>query len=554
MLAGCATTSPTQQFRSFFLPPAPPAAAPAEALPEPPPLLAAFYASEAPSLGNTAPLIPRPTDGEFLIKRAEERFAAGKRAIQDGRTDDARREFNRAVEILMSAPDDIAERPRMEQRLEEMVDSIYRYDAGDLGAGRGSEPDPDQPKYDKRPIDEILELTFPVDPALRNKVREQIQATQSQLPLQESDAVVSFINFFSSPRGKKILESGLRRSGRYKAMIERVLAEEGLPQELIFVAQAESGFQPHAVSNKLCVGLWQFAKFRGQEYGLDVNSSFDLRMDPELATRAAARHLHDLYTHLGDWYLALAAYDCGPLCIDRAVQRTGYADFWALRRMGVLPARETENYVPAILAMIIVSKNAKDYGLDDIAFDPPLEYDSMELEAPTSLALAATAVDSTVSELRDLNPALLKGIAPAGYRLHVPKGTLDRLEEALAVVPVNRRDSWRMQRVESGDTLASLAKHYGATAESLAAANRDALPDVGQFVAIPVAFPGDRPAKRTIARKTSGTSKKLAVARASTSRSPASHKQATSEQKGSAQKTTAQKTSSKSPARRAPGA
>lgn len=460
--------------------------------------MAGVYANEAPNFGSSLPVIPRATDTEFILKRAEDRFAAGKKAIQDGRIEEARSEFDKAIEILLNAPEDTAERPRLEKRLQEMIDAIYRYDAGEMGA---SEP-PAEAASDGRPLDELLEMTFPVDPSLRNRVHEQIQATVSQLPLEESDAVISYINYFSSARGKQSLEAGLRRSGRYKPMIQRILAEEGLPQELIFLAQAESGFIPRAISNKACVGLWQFIKYRGEEYGLRVAAAIDERMDPEKATRAAAKHLHDLYAHLGDWYLAMAAYDCGPGCIDRAVQRTGYADFWTLRRLNVLP-KETANYVPVILAMIIVSKNAKDYGLEDIEPDPALVYDTVELEAPTSLALAAAAVDRPIAELKELNPALLKSTAPGGYQLHVPSGTRERLEQAFAAIPPGQRDSWRLHRVESGDTAASLAKRYGTTAETIVSVNRGELPEPGMFAAIPVAYAGDRvPAKRTAKGRT----------------------------------------------------
>ncbi|MBV8845321.1 MAG: lytic transglycosylase domain-containing protein [Bryobacterales bacterium] len=520
VLAGCATTTPPQKFRTFFLPPAPP---PAEAaLSEPPPLALDLYANEVPSLSASFPVIARPTDAEFLIKRADDRYAAGKRAIKEGRIEDARWEFNRAIEILLSAPEDAPDRLKVEQRLDELIESVYRYDTGELGA---SQPDA-QVSYDKSPLDEILDLTFPVDPSLRNKVRDQIQATTSQLPLQVNDPVLSYINFFSSPRGKKILEAGLRRSGRYKGMIEKALAAEGLPQELIFVAQAESGFQPHAISNKLCVGVWQFAKFRGEEYGLKVTPAMDLRMDPEQATRAAARHLHDLYDHLGDWYLAMAAYNCGPLCIDRAVQRTGYADFWTLRRMGVLP-QETANYVPAILAMIIVSKNAADYGVEDVVADPPMEFDTTELAAPTNLALVASAMDRPVSEIRELNPAVLKNVAPAGYRLHIPLGTTDRLEEAFAVVPPNHRDSWRVQRAEFGD------------------------PE-GRFVAVPVAPVAEKPAvvKRAAAPAKTHTSA------AATVKKPAVASVAAGQKKETSHRATAvaQKTTPKNVSHRVPGA
>jgi membrane-bound lytic murein transglycosylase D len=507
LLSSCATTSPRpQQFKTFFLPPAPsPVAGLPPEITEAPPLLANFFAAEVPNLSATVPSIPRPSDTEFLIRRADERFAAGKKALQEGHPEDARREFNRAVEILLGAPPETPERARVEQRLSELVDSIYKYDTGELGA---SEPSAGATKaaFDDRPLDEILNLTFPVDPSLRNKVRAQIEATTSQLPLDATDPVVSYINFFSSPRGKKILEGGMKRSGRYKAMIERVLREEGLPQELIFLAQAESGFIPRAMSNKLCVGMWQFLKSRGVEYGLKVDGGVDSRMDPELATRAAAHLLHDLYTHFGDWNLAMAAYDCGDGCVDRAIQRTGYADYWELRRLGVLPG-ETSNYVPIIVAMITVAKNAKDYGLDEFEYDSALEYDSLELESPTQLALVASALDRPLSDLKELNPAVLHQVAPAGYTLHVPKGAVERVEEAFSVIPASHRDSWRVHRVEEGDTPASLAKRYSTTAESIRSVNRDEIPEPGQFAAIPVSYPSDRPAvaKATARKKPVGS-------------------------------------------------
>ena len=523
LLSSCATTSPRpQQFRSFFLPPMPaPIPSPPIEIVDAPPLLANMFAAEVPNLSATVPSIPRPSDTEFLIRRADERFAAGKKALQEGHPEDARREFNRAVEILLGAPAETPDRAKVEVRLQELVDSIYKYDMGELGANEPAS----QATFDDRPVDTIANMTFPVDPSLRNKVRAQIEATTSQLPLDATDAVVSYINFFSSPRGKKTLEGGMKRSGRYKPMIERVLREEGLPQELIFLAQAESGFIPRALSNKLCVGMWQFLKSRGEEYGLRVDSTVDMRMDPEMATRAAARHLHDLYTHLGDWHLAMAAYDCGEGCINQRVEHTGYANYWELRRIGALPG-ETANYVPIILAMITVAKNAKDYGLDDFEYDAPLEYDSIELESPTQLALVASALDRPLSDLKELNPAVLHQLAPAGYMLHVPKGTLERVEEAFSVIPASHRDSWRVHRVEEGDTLASLSKKYSISADSIRSVNRDDLPEPGQYAAIPVSYPSDRPAvaKTTAKKKPVVTGSKTSSTASSTAPAAASAK------------------------------
>src|SRR5882724_12357917 len=162
--------------------------------------------------------------------------------------------------------------------------------------------------------------------------------------------------------------------------------------------------------------MWQFVKFRGRQYGLMQTPYSDDRLDPEKATRSAARHLRDLYTEFGDWYLAIAAYNCGPGNVERAVERTGYADFWELRARGVLPA-ETTNYVPIILAMTIMAKNAAAYGLESLQLDPPLEYDTVETTAPTSLQLVADMSDAPITQLAELNPAALRGMVPENYTL-----------------------------------------------------------------------------------------------------------------------------------------
>jgi membrane-bound lytic murein transglycosylase D len=504
LLSGCATTTQPQQFRTFFVPPARPKPSAERPVVEAPSTGAERFGGELPfqtsASSSSFPTLPRPTDAEFLIRKADNFFNSGKKAFQEGDHARAREEFNRAIGTLMAAPpagssligsaEDSQERARLDRRLDELIEAIYRYDADSQAVEPSKEIT--RESFEKSPIDEILEVTFPIDPSLRNKVSEQIQATASQLPLEHNDAVVSYINFFTSERGKKILTFGLKQSGRYRAMISRALAQEGVPQELIFLAQAESAFLPRAVSRALCVGIWQFERHTGAEYGLVPGTTVDDRMDPEKATRAAAHHLHDLYTHFGDWYLAMAAYNCGASCVDRAVARTGYADFWELRRLNVLP-KETANYVPAILAMTIVAKNAKEYGIEDVDMEPALEYDTIELEASTHMALLAAALDRPLSELKDLNPAVLRLVAPAGYSLHIPKNTRDQVEEAFQAVPATHRDSWRIHRVESGDTFATIAKKYSTTTALVASANRDELPEVGKLASVPAGYPGDRP-------------------------------------------------------------
>ena len=500
-LSSCATTAPPKQFRTFFVPPAPPGAPYASpAFIEAPNLVLDLYGNETPNLTSSLPSLSRPSDVDFLIKRADDRLAAGKRAVQEGRTEDARREFDKVLEVLLTAPDKLPERARLEQHIDELIEQIYRYDVDQLDA---AQPD-EEVRFEKSTIEEILQMTFPIDPSLRHKVQEQIRVTASQLPLEQNDAVVSYINYFSSPRGKKILAYGLRRSGRYKPMIEKTLREEGIPEELIFLAQAESGFVPRAMSRAMCVGVWQFAAFRGKEYGLNKTAATDDRMDPELATRAAARHLHDLYNHFGNWNLAMAAYNCGPGCVDHAIQRTGYADFWQLRRLNVLP-KETANYVPAILAMTIIGKNAKDYGLDDLDMEQPLEYDTIELQTPTHMALIADAMDRPLAELKELNPAVLRSVAPAGTALHVPKGMVPMVQAAFEAVPANRRDAWRIHKVDGEETFVSLARRYNTTPALVSSVNHDTLPEAGSLVVIPASYPGDRIPMRTAVRARAGS-------------------------------------------------
>ena len=495
-LAGCAV-SQKQPFRMSFVPPPAAPPAPRGEITEPPPDIAAgFLDREIPKfLGSNLDIPPRLTQLDNRLRRAEERFQGGKRLLVEGDAGGARREFDRAIDLLLSTSETTPQRQRMEKKFEDLVELIHRYDLEALGGG-----EPDRLlTFEKSPLEEILELTFPIDPRLKDKVKEEVRATVSQLPLEVRDPVLSYINYFSSDRGKRTIMAGLRRAGRYRPLISRILDEEGVPQELIQLAQAESGFMPRAVSRKAATGMWQFVQFRGREYGLFQSAYHDDRLDPEKATRAAARHLRDLYQQFGDWYLAMAAYNCGPLNVERAVQRTGYADFWELRGRNVLP-RETSNYVPAILAMIIVIKNAKDYGLEGVEPDAPLEYDTIELRAPTNIALIADAADRPVALVREMNPALLRNLAPAGYQLHVPKGTASYVTAALEMVPQTRRNAWRMHRVGEGETLPAIARRFGASVSSIQGANRGLAdqPEPGDLVVIPAT---PKPEPRTVARK-----------------------------------------------------
>ncbi|HVP45321.1 MAG TPA: transglycosylase SLT domain-containing protein [Bryobacteraceae bacterium] len=489
-----------QRFRSAFLPPAPrPAFDLASS--EPPAVVSNIYLSEVPNVVSRTPQLPgAATRSDLLIEKAQQHFQQGKKYYQSKDGERARHEFDRAVDLMLEASEGPSDRPAYDARLEQMVEAIHGYDLSGLGSAASVE----EPQFEKAPLEDILPMTFPVDPKLKAKVREQVQATVSQLPLTVNDAVLGYIHYFSG-RGHNTLVAGLRREGRYRPLIQRILDEEGVPQELIHLAQAESGFLPRAMSRKAAAGMWQFVAWRGREYGLNQNRYSDDRLDPEKATRAAARHLRDLYQKFGDWHLAIAAYDCGPGVIERAVERTGYADFFEMRNRRVLPL-ETTNYVPIIMAMTIMSKNAAEYGLDGIVSDPPLEYDNVAVSSPTHLALVADITNIPVPELHDLNPSLLRGLAPAGYSLHVPKGTGSYLMAALQMVPEERRASWRVHKVEDGETLATIGKRFRTTPATIAAANHilSASPAVGDQLLIPAAYHETEPVRTVHAKSSKG--------------------------------------------------
>ena len=439
-------------------------------------------ASGAASTSNSDPVAD-------LIARAEKQYQAGLANHQAGKTEEAKQNFDNALNALLSSNLDIRSDERLQEEFDRVVAGVNQLYPGGPGADTEA-----QQKSEPAPIDETNGLSPAPDAGVKAKAQAEIKNTNSDLPLMMTDQVAGYITYFSG-RGRGGFERAFSRSGRYHDMIVATLKDEGVPQDLIYLAQAESGFHPLAVSRVGARGIWQFMASRARGYGLSHNMWVDDRQDPEKSTRAAAHHLKDLYNQFGDWYLAMAAYNSGPGTVQAAVKRTGYADFWELYRRNVLP-KETRNYVPIILAVTIMAKNPSQYGLDEVLMEHPSDYDTVTINYPVDLRLVAECVGSTSGELQDLNPSLLRLTTPrvGKFELRLPAGTEDEYQTAIASIPPDMRLWWRYATVHPGDTLASLARNYHTTAKSIATANHleDTELETNAKLVIPVA-PGKHP-------------------------------------------------------------
>jgi membrane-bound lytic murein transglycosylase D len=416
-------------------------------------------------------LIDRRGRVDVLIARMQANYIAGQKAYAAGDTDEASKLFNRAIGMVQESGIVVDSDVQLAELFDQIVDTMRSYDLDN------TEPDesdnPADAMDEPAPIDEIADLTtLPAgDPRLAQKAIAELMKVPHDMPLCVNDSVLQYLSYFQTDRGRLIVETGLRRAGRYREMIRRVLREEGMPQDLIYLAQAESAFQPQAVSRAGARGIWQFMPFRGQEYGLDRSWWIDERSDPEKATRAAARHLRDLYGMFGDWYLVMAAYNSGPGNVAKAIERTGYADFWELQKRNVLPT-QTKNYVPIILALALVAKDPPLYGVQVDADKAPV-MDFVNPGHAIDLRLVADATGADLDDLRLLNPELLRLDTPddANYTLRLPVGTSEKLTAALATIPPDKWKSWRIHEVSEGETLAGIAKNYKVTVASIEETN-----------------------------------------------------------------------------------
>jgi membrane-bound lytic murein transglycosylase D len=431
-----------------------------------------------------------------IIARAEDHFRKGKLNLEDSKREQAREEFDKAVDSILESGFDVRASQKLQTYYLELVERIYREEvplqqpvntsAALIAQNNQTTQEPatqkaappqvgfrDQ-KFEPSPLDELSKLVL--------TEREKEVSGEDLLALEQSKKNVNFsftlnpliqqyINYYQGPRGRSTMEGGLRRSGQYMKLARKIFAEEGVPLDVTWLGQVESAWKPRAVSWAAASGLWPFIPSTGRMYGLRQNAYIDERNSYEQATRASARHLKDLANRYnGNWELAMAAYNTGAGNIDRAIARAGSANFWM-----IYPyiAQETRNYVPNILAVILIAKNPEKYGFKNIKAEPAMAYDVVQVPTATSLQLVADATDTSMDHIRSLNPELKRDVTPRGdtYNVRIPAGRAKQFASLLQRISPDKRETARVISVAPGEDLQNVASRTGVSVAQLQAMN-----------------------------------------------------------------------------------
>ena len=447
------------------------------------------------SSARTIPTAVEQSEGRIaqVIARAEDHFRRGKLNLEDNKREQAREEFDRAVDSILESGFDVRASQKLQTYYLELVERIYREEvplqqpsapvntqlvAQNTQTQEQKTPPPPQigfrdQTFEPSPLDDLSKLVL-TDREKEVSGEDLVALEQAQRNVNFNftlnPLIQQFINYYQG-RNRSTMENGLRRSGQFMKLARKIFAEEGVPLDITWLGQVESAWKTRAVSWASASGLWQFVPSTGRRFGLRQNAYIDERNGLEQSTRASARYLKWLANRYnGNWELAIAAYNTGEGNIDRAISRAGTANFWM-----IYPyiASETRNYVPNILAVILIAKNPEKYGFKGIKPDAPMSYDVVQVPTATSLQLVADATDSNVDYIRNLNPELKRDITPRGdvYDVRIPAGRAKHFASLIQRIPPERRETARLISVAPGEDWQSIANRTGFNAAQLQTMN-----------------------------------------------------------------------------------
>ncbi len=420
-----------------------------------------------------APAAPQPDPIQVLIDESQKHYLLGQRELEVGHLDRARVEFNRAIDVLLTAPGGARTEPRLREQFDRLVDRISALEVATLAEGDGFSEKPTEPASIDALFDMAPTVEAPPTPALAATVETDLARTEHDVPIPQNDRVLNYVEAFQG-RLRGFIQDGLDRGSEYLPRIQSVFRAEGLPLDLAYVPLIESAFKTNALSRVKAKGVWQFMRPTANEYGLKHDWYVDERSDPYKATVAAAKYLKVLGRMFdGDWHLALAAYNGGPGRVQRAMKRYGKDDFWTLARPRWLP-KETREYVPMILAAMIIARNPAQYGftvpVPTLAPEPEL----VTVDGPVDLRRVAEWTGAPVDTIQQLNPELRRWTTPVrsqAYGLKVPSGTGDQLQARLTTADRSERGALNWHTVRSGETIATIARKLRVNRADLAEAN-----------------------------------------------------------------------------------
>jgi peptidoglycan lytic transglycosylase D len=408
-----------------------------------------------------------------LIDESQRHFVAGERELALGHLEQARTSFDLAIEVLLKSPYGARTDARIRVHFDQLVERISTHEVMALSQGDGFV----EKKTEPASIDKLLEISTFDPPAATSATETAVASDLSQtshdvdIPLNRK--VLSYIELFQGNL-RDFISEGLQRGVRYLPMIQDEFREQGLPLDLAYIPLIESAFKNTARSRVKAQGMWQFMSYTGREHGLTLNWYVDERSDPEKATKAAAQYLKTLGKMFdNDWHLAMASYNGGPGRVQRAMKRSGKKDFWALTATSRYLPRETREYVPMILAAIVIAKNPAQYGFQ-VEPQMPLVYDKVPVKDPIDLRLAAEWTNAPIDDIEALNPELRRWTTPVrspNYEIKLPVGTGDAFRARLAETPAESLNAFQWHSVKRGETLLSISRKLKVRQADLAEAN-----------------------------------------------------------------------------------